>query len=275
MENISINNGYWQTKVITPSKRFKFDSMAMACVDGHSNGVNINGTNYIVSEGRRDISLSKSSNEVQLACISMALDMSKVEKCNVVTSLPYVIYVNDNERNMYEEKIRENTKVDRVITYIEGAAAQLADIGWYKNKLVALHDIGGLTINTMIFENGKLVEGTADSFNMGTIILDNKIKTSLKSKMCRNYTDYQIPYLFSTQDIDIQKIIEEEVDKHFQEFFQELKKKGYPDRVDRRFTGGGALRLQEYIKKNGWYIGEEPQWENALGQYLFGVVKFK
>ena len=113
MENISINNGYWQTKVITPSKRFKFDSMAMACVDGHSNGVNINGTNYIVSEGRRDISLSKSSNEVQLACISMALDMSKVEKCNVVTSLPYVIYVNDNERNMYEEKIRENTKVDR------------------------------------------------------------------------------------------------------------------------------------------------------------------
>ncbi|MBE6070081.1 MAG: ParM/StbA family protein [Clostridium lundense] len=275
MDIISINAGYWETKVISEQGRFKFDSTATKGVDDHYRGVDINGTTYKVGEGKRDISLDKEQNDIQLACIGEALERCKFNMCNLVTSLPYVVYVNDDKRRMYEDKLLKFEKVNKVTTYIECAAAQLADLNWYKGKLVALHDVGGLTINTMIFEDGKLISGTADSFNLGTIILDNKIKTALKSKTYENYTDYQIPYLFESLDPIIKKVISEQITEHFEEFFQELKKKGYPDNINRRFTGGGALRLKDYIHQHNWHIGEEPQWENALGQYAFGMVKFR
>lgn len=275
MEIVSINPGQWETKVITEHGKFKFDSMAVKSIDCHEQGITVNGTKYKVGEGKRDVSLDKEQNDIQLACVGEALRRCKFDKYNVSIPLPYTVYVNEDKRRAYEEKIKEYGKVNEVITYIECAAAQLADINWYKGKLVALHDIGGLTIGTMIFEDGKLVAGTADTFNLGTIILDNKVKTELKSNNCKNFTDYQIPYLFKTQDTNIRKIIDQQIEEHFEEFFQELKKKGYPDVIDRRFTGGGALRLEEYIKKNGWYIGEQPQWENAIGQYAFGAVRFR
>lgn len=275
MEIISINPGYWSTKVVAEQYQFMFDSTATECIDEHSRAINIDGVNYKVGEGRRNIDLNKEENKIQLACVGEALERCKVDVCNIVTSLPYVIYKNEEKRKSYEEKLLMFEKVNKVTTYIECAAAQLADARWYKGKLVALHDIGGLTINTMIFEDGKLVDNTADSFNLGTIILDNKIKTALKSETYKNYTDYQIPYLFSDMDPNIKKIIDREVEKHFEEFLQELKKKGYPDNVDRRFTGGGAIRLREYIEQRNWYIGENPQWENALGQYVFGRLVFR
>ena len=275
METVSINAGYWATKVIYGLGQFMFDSTATKNVDSHYRGIDIEGINYKVGEGKRNIDLNKEQNEVQLACIGEALARCKVDICNLVTSLPYVVYINEDKRRSYEEKLLQFDKVNKVTTYIECAAAQLADARWYKNKLVALHDIGGLTINTMIFEDGKLVDGTADSLNLGTIILDNKIKTVLKSKTYENYTDYQIPYLFKSLAPTIRKIINEQVEEHFEEFFQELKKKGYPDNIDRRFTGGGALRLKEYINNHNWYIGQEPQWENCLGQYAFGAVTFR
>ena len=275
MDIVSINPGYWSTKVITESNQFMFDSTATECIDTHTRCISIDGINYKVGEGRRNIDLNKEENKIQLACVGEALDRCKVDICNIVISLPYVIYENEEKRKSYEERLLKFDKVNKVMTYIECAAAQLADAKWYKNKLVALHDIGGLTINTMVFEDGKLVDNTADSFNLGTIILDNKIKTSLKSETYKNYTDYQIPYLFSCMDSNIKKIIDKEVDKHFEEFLQELKKKGYPDNIARRFTGGGSIRLRDYIEKHNWYIGDNPQWENALGQYVFGRLVFR
>jgi len=275
MDIISINPGYWSTKVVSEQYQFMFDSTATECIDKHSRAINIEGVNYKVGEGRRNIDLNKEENKIQLACVGEALERCNADICDIVTSLPYVIYKNEEKRKGYEEKLLKFEKVNKVTTYIECAAAQLADARWYKGKLVALHDIGGLTINTMIFEDGKLVDNTADSFNLGTIILDNKIKTSLKSETYKNYTDYQIPYLFSCMDSNIKKIIDKEVDKHFEEFLQELKKKGYPDNIARRFTGGGSIRLRDYIEKHNWYIGDNPQWENALGQYVFGRLVFR
>lgn len=271
---ISINNGYWATKVITSKERFIFDSKAELAADEYTNTFIVDGNKYKVGEGRRDIGLDKSANVIQLACISKALSKSTYDEYKIITSLPANIYINKDERKNYTNNIKTlNPKIKDVKIYMEGAAAQLADLEWYKEKLVVLIDIGGLTINIMIFEDGKLVSGTQDTFNLGTIILDNKIRAALTSAMCDNYTDYQIPYLFNSDDQKIKKVIAEEIEKHFEEIDQAIKKKGYPSRIQQRFTGGGALRLKKYIMDvlHG-YIGKDPVWENAQGQFMLGSV---
>ncbi len=271
---ISINNGYWATKVITSKERFIFDSKAELATDEYTNTFLVDGTNYKVGEGRRDIGLDKSANNIQLACISKALSKSTYDEYKIITSLPANIYINKEGREKYANNIKVlNPKIKDVKIYMEGAAAQLADLEWYKGKLVVLIDIGGLTINIMVFEDGKLVYGTQDTLNLGTIILDNRIRAALTSTMCDNFTDYQIPYLFNTDDNKIKKVIDEETERYFSEIDQELKKKGYPSGVEKRFTGGGSLRLKNYIENilHG-YVGKDPVWENAEGQFMLGSV---
>lgn len=276
---ISINNGYWATKVVDGARKYTFESCIEKQIDDYSEGVVIGGVKYKVGEGSRDIGLDKSKNTVQLACIAYALGKCGDIESKVITSLPVNLYVNRNVREEYLEKIlslKTNSKIVDARVYMEGAAAQLYDAAWYQNRLVVLIDIGGLTINVMIFDNGKLVAGTQDSFNLGTIILDNKIRTALSRAGCDNYTDYQIPYLFSSSDPIIEGIVCDVVSEHIEEIRQTLKKKGYPTKIEYRFTGGGSLRIKDYLKRefNG-YIGNNPVWENAIGQYLVGAVIWK
>lgn len=274
---ISINNGYHATKVIQDNKRWKFESKIETMIDDYGTGVSINGIKYKVGVGNRDIDLDKSNNIVQLACIEYAVQQSYFEDAKIITSLPVNLYSNKALKEDYTKKIFTlNNKIKDVRIYMEGAAAQLADLNWYKGKLVALLDIGGLTINTMIFEDGKLVPGTQDSFNLGTIILDNKIRTALASNDCNNYTDYQIPYLFNSSNTDIRMKVDETVWGHLEEVRQTLKKKGYPTNIEYRFVGGGALRLEQYLLNFfGGYISEEALWENALGQYALAKAVWK
>ncbi len=221
MASISINNGYWGTKVKTDTQEFIFESKIQPSVDDYDyNVINLNGKNIVVGKGTNDIELNKTTSEVQKACVIMAIKKSGLSNVNVMSALPVNSYVNKQARNDYLNWLLDIQEINAAKVYMEGAAAVLGDLPWYKNKLVALMDIGGLTINCMIFEDGKLVNNTATSLNLGTIILENRLKTAMQQNDLVSIPDYQVKYLLEQDN----KVVRDVIGEYVQEIKQALKK---------------------------------------------------
>ncbi len=270
MAIISINNGYWGTKVKTDQKEFMFESKIQQTLDEYeTNVITLNNTQIVVGKGTHDIELNKTSSDVQRACVIMALKKGGIQYAKVMSALPVNTYINKSARGEYREWLLGIEGIRETKVYMEGAAAVLADLNWYKGKLIALMDIGGLTINCMIFEDGKLVNNTATSLNLGTIILENRIKTALQQSSLVNVPDYQIKYLIQQDN----HIIRTVVNQYVEEIKQELKKLEYPTNIQFRCTGGGAIRFYDVFKKCfNAYIHQDSIWENVRGLHLMGQV---
>ena len=131
-------------------------------------------------------------------------------------------------------------------------------------------DVGGLTINAMIFDNGKLVPGTAFSCQLGAIILENRIRMVLQQNKLVNIPDYQIKYLLN--DNGVSKVLEE----YMEEIRLEIRKMNYPTKLDFRFTGGGSLKFKNMFEQYfNAFISNDAVWENVRGLYLLSQVVWR
>lgn len=271
MENICINNGYFATKVKTHTKEFQFESKVSKALDKYNANLTLGEELYKVGSGNNDLELDKTTSFTQQACVLYAIQRSTLDKeVRVMSALPINTYSNLRARENYKEWLLCMDRIKECEVYPEGAAATLSDITWYNNRLVCLADIGGLTINFMIFDNGKLVPGTAFSCQLGAIILENRIRIALQQKGLVNIPDYQIKYLLNTNEVS--QILEEYID----EIQLELRKMNYPSKLEYRFTGGGALKFKALFKESfNAYIHEEAVWENVRGLYLLSQVVWK
>lgn len=272
MENICINNGYFATKVKTTNKEFQFESKVTKALDKYDANLLLDGEMYSVGNGSNDLELNKTMSFTQKACITYAIEKSTTDKevC-VMSALPINTYSNGEARQQYKEWLLGMDRVKQCDVYPEGAAATLCDLSWYKDKLVCLMDVGGLTINIMIFDNGKLVPGTAFSCQLGAIMLENRLRMALQQSELVNVPDYQLKYLVDKPQYN--KVIEEYV----VEIKQELKKMSYPTEIQYRFTGGGALKYSNILRTNfnNAYISENAVFENVRGLYLLSEVVWK
>ena len=272
MENICINNGYFATKVKTESKEFMFESKVTKALDKYEANLILDGSMYKVGAGSNDLELDKTISFTQKACISYAINQAtRDDEVRVMSALPINAYSNITARENYKEWLLTIDKVKECEVYPEGAAATLSDLSWYKNKLVCLIDVGGLTANCMIFDNGNLVPGTAFSCQLGAIILENRLRIALQQSDLVNIPDYQIKYL-----VDKPQCMNT-IREYFKELKQELKKMNYPTDIQYRFTGGGAVKYSVLFKGNfkNSYLSQDSVWENVRGLYLLSEVIWK
>lgn len=271
MENISINNGYFATKVKTDSQEFMFESKVTKALDKYEANLILDGEMYRVGAGNTDLELDKRMSFTQKACIAYAIQRTTIDKeVSVMSALPVNTYSNKEARSQYKEWLLSMEGVNRCEVYPEGAAATLCDLSWYSDKLVCLMDVGGLTINCMIFDNAKLVPGTAFSCQLGSIILENRIRMVLQQNNLVNIPDYQIKYLLN--DNRVSKVLEEYVE----EIRLEIRKMSYPTRLDFRFTGGGSLKFKNIFEKYfNSFISNDAVWENVRGLYLLSQVVWR
>lgn len=272
MENISINNGYFATKVKTSNKEFMFESKVTKALDKYDTNLVLGGENYNVGSGSNDLELNKTMSFTQKACISYAIQKATMDKeVRVMSALPINTYSNVEAREQYKEWLLSLDRVKQCEVYPEGAAATLCDLKWYENKLVCLMDVGGLTINCMIFDNGKLVPGTAFSCQLGVIILENRLRMALQQSELVNVPSYQIKYL-----IDKPQCMNT-IREYFKELKQELKKMNYPTSIEYRLTGGGSTKYHVLFGGNfkNSYISQDAVWENVRGLYLLSEVIWK
>lgn len=265
MAFVCINNGYANTKVKIGKEEHIFKSATREAQLEYDNIVDVNGRSLVVGEGEVDVDLNKTSSETQIACIKHALNLSRLKETNVITAMPVNSYLNKQAREEYKEMFKSIRGIKDVTVYMEGMAAMLSDYGWYKNKLVCLLDIGGLTINSMLIDNCNLVPGTAFSMQLGTIILENRIRKALEQNSLCNVPSYQIKYL--TQSHEAMNVLREYV----KEIKQSLKKANYPTHIDYRLTGGGSLEYQTFLKAQfNAYLSQDAIWENVRGLHIVG-----
>ncbi len=272
MENISINNGYFATKIKTDTKEFQFESRVTKALDKYEANLVLDGEVYRVGAGSNDLELNKTMSFTQKACIAYAIQKATIDKqVSVMSALPINTYSNKEAREQYKEWLLSLDRVERCEVYPEGAAATLSDLSWYNDKLVCLMDVGGLTINCMIFDSGKLVPGTAFSMQLGAIILENRIRMALQQSELVNVPDYQIKYLADKPQC--MNVIRE----YIREIRQELKKMNYPTDIEYRFTGGGALKYSTVFKADfiDAYLSQDAVWENVRGLYLLSQVVWR
>lgn len=271
--NICINNGYFATKVKTDTQEFQFESKVTKALDKYEANLILAGEMHRVGAGSNDLELDKTNSFTQKACIAYAIQKTTIDKeVRVMSALPINTYSNAQAREDYKKWLLGIDRIKECEVYPEGAAATLSDLSWYSDKLVCLMDVGGFTINSMIFDNGKLVPGTAFSCQLGAIILENRIRVALQQTGLVNVPEYQIKYLTKNGN----KVIDKVLENYIEELKLELRKMNYPTQLDFRLTGGGTLKFrglfEKYFKA---FISDYEVWENVRGLYLFSKVVWK
>ena len=149
--------------------------------------------------------------------------------------MPISTYRNKEARKNYEDMLRSFPEIINVKLFMEGMSGVLDNLSYYANKLTTVVDIGGLTINVMLVDDGKLVQDSPFSLNLGSIIINNRIKKALEQSNLCVVHEKQIKYMKDTTQY--QTVIKE----YMNEIQQELKKHNYPTNIQIRFIGGGAL----------------------------------
>jgi hypothetical protein len=290
MKLCAIDNGYYETKVKTEDRMYKFQSKIQKATD-ENNTISYEGETYTIGEGKDDLLNNKTQGYVHKLCTLRALaeQTEDEEDFNLILDLPLIHYYNDDFRDEFKalmsktEVIRHNGKLKKInikkcSIIPQGLAALYANnISEHKEKMVAVLDIGGLTIDGCIVENLKPIKESMFTINLGTKILENRIKTALNKKYLLNIQDYEIPYIMQDgiKGIDCNTVIQSVYEEYFETLTREMITKNWSvETLKMLGIGGGILRLQDTINfyYNNFKVSANPVFDNVTGIYNIGKV---
>lgn len=281
-----------EKKIILKTKVDEYSGEGLLEKDTHI--VRFRDKEYIVGEGANisnfDVSKNNEHHIISLLT-ALALNVDNRDGIGVCAGMPISLFFNRDERESFKSSllIQEPVIVDDVLRYINIDKVMILPetIGiiyknpqYYKDKLVAVIDIGGLNTNGAIYRNGKPIRNTAFTINEGGNILENKVKKELNIRLGLNYQDYEIPYLMKDgvkvkgkDNKEGNQIVKDIKEKHIESIVQEMKKNNWNvDSIDIMFTGGGSLLLNEDIMRRleNAIISSSALWDNARAFYLGG-----
>lgn len=294
MQICAIDNGYYDTKVKTHNKLFKFRSKIQSYNEEDVNNNTIlehNNKKYLIGHGKDTLEIKKTNNIIHKICTitSLAQVTDIVDEFNIIVALPMGHYLNKNFRDEYKDyianpntmhiKINNQEKyltIKNIVIFMQSAAALYAyNPTQYQNKIIGIIDFGGLTVDGGIFHNLTPIPESIFSINAGTLILYNKIKTTLNKIKCLNIQDYEIPYLINTKNKD--PIIQEVIDEHFQSIIREMRAHNWSiETIKMVGIGGGILKIKNVINNyiSNLTISPNPIYDNVLGLYNIAKVVF-
>lgn len=256
MKIVAIDNGYYATKVEVERNCFSIKSKYTQDNDGD---FEYKGKKYSFGHGTYNIDHNKTENDLHRLMTYYVLSRltQSQEEFKLIVSLPmlhYKTHKEDFREYLMNEKLittrlkdeNKTFKITDCTVFLQGAGALYAyNPGEYKNKLIGLLDIGGLTAQGAVFEDLKPIKETMFTIDAGGIILNNKIKTRLNEKYGLNIQDYEVPYLTGYED-DISEIL----DEHFSEIKLEMKKKNWSiETLPILATGGSSIMAHRYLPK--------------------------
>ncbi|MTI47861.1 MAG: ParM/StbA family protein [Firmicutes bacterium] len=243
---------------------------------------------YIVGEkGNYSTDLEKANHKNTKIMVYTMLAIGSMEKyitTNLVLGLPIGLYSNHKEKmkNLFKNDFANITvndkekfiKITGIEVFPEAAGAYYNQP--HRNCLII--DLGGLSIDTADFENGKLIKHS--TYSMGTMKLYSKIANRLNSIYDLNFTEWNIPRVFDEglyiygerQDLDVDDILESHTLEIIERLKLEYDLKAYKNIC---LTGGGSILLESYLKR---YMPQcepiESIFANARGFYNVGKVIF-
>lgn len=285
MVTIAVNTGYYCTKVKSKQREFAFESRLSKAHFKDSTFI-LDGEGYKLEEGAFNVEGEKSKNEIQRACMAYAIaKATQSNEVRVITTLPMAQYINKDARESYKEHLLQKIyinypeerciQIKEAIIFMEGAAAVYNSIDRFRGQLKGVIDWGGKTINAAIFEDCKPVSNTIITLDMGILILEEKIRNAINQKLQRNMQDYQMRYIYNTNNMEEKRIVEEVINDHVEELRQKLMLSNWDLKgIEVVGTGGGALKLEKYLKQSfhGIEISTDAQFENVRGLWNIAQV---
>lgn len=242
---------------------------------------------YSVGEGVRDIQ-SRVDSEVHKICTMYdILDHSKnLDRVDVMLALPANYFLNREYRDKYKGilgkvisgEINGEYKtvfINRVEVYMEGAAAYLLHKDKYKGP-VGLIDVGGNTINAMIFIDGKIVKESIVTMDLGMLKIERELIDTLNTKHPGwNVQSYEVKGLLNDAG---DRVVSMLLDKYALQIKGALlEKKWNIGRIPVIATGGGASDLEVPLKTvfGNVNIVSDGVFDNVRGMWSVGRTLFK
>jgi hypothetical protein len=295
----AIDNGFGDTKFKTEDLMSKFKSrVQIATEDLNSSIIEYEGIRYKIGSGQDDIGLQKTRKEIHRLCTIAALSQSMNEdtkEFRVVVGQPLMQYKNKEAREEFRKYVAMpettiNTKLNNKpkkiiirdsIVFAQGAAALYSDtnkLQEYKKGLIAVVDWGSITINGFICEGLNPIPDTMFTENLGITILFDRIKTAINSRLSLNVQDYEIPYLLNSTLREMEVIIREVEDEHFEDIIKVMRKKNWSvETISMLGVGGGFLVVKDIYRKffGSLEISQNPVYANVIGMFNVGRMIWK
>lgn len=300
---VAIDNGYWGTKVFSKDNQFSFRSKYEKTTDtfnrNNTYSLFFEGESYIVGDGatQDNIEYDKTQNELAKICTYAALSkMSNYVGMNFNLMVGYPLKLYSANKEIYSDYLKTDGFIDcdldgekkvfnipNVIVLPQGAGALYSDVNRFKNKLVAILDIGGLTINGCIFDNLNLIRNTTFTEDMGIFILFNEIKKALDAQFGINIQEYEIPDIIkSGLKINGGKYkneslitVSEVMEKHVDDIKKVCKKNKWNiGNLEILLIGGGSIVLEKQLLNQIPYssLTQDPLNDNVKGFYKAGEL---
>lgn len=253
--------------------------------------VEYEGSKYIIGEkGNYSTDLMKAKHNNTKLLILTAIALSNQEdyiSTPIVTGLPIGLFssnkndmkglfrINDIER-IAINGIRKTIRITGIEVFPEAAGAFYSQN--YTDGLII--DIGGLSIDTALFQNKKLVKFS--TYSMGIMKLYSKIANKINSQYDLSLTEWDIENILTDGLYIYGQKVELEIDylvkEHVQQIIERLKLE-YDLKVINNIllTGGGSYWISKYFKKElpQAKLMENAQFANAVGYRNIGKVIFK
>ena len=278
-----LNSGYCNTKVITQGKKALYETKAIEQeeTDGKTL-VTADGRSFAIGDGLRDLT-KKQDNEVQLLCSEYAiLKYAASRDINIVTTMPANMFLNKEYRLQFQQSylgihrgwvdgVYKEVEVHNCKVVMEGAAAYIAHKQQFNNSTVGILDIGGNTINLMIYQKDHVLKDTIATLDLGTIKLSRELIDKINISKGWNVQDYELQEIL--QEGSCNAIVDKEIAGFVKRIKQALQEKRWNiERIPLFATGGGALLLeQELIRQfNNIRVSQTGLWDNALGLNIIG-----
>jgi plasmid segregation protein ParM len=187
------------------------------------------------------------------------------------------------DKDYYEDKL---FKVSECTVLPQGAGALYSEPEKWKDKLVAIIDIGGNTVNGCIADNLNIVRESKFTEKLGILILQNEIKKKLDSEYGVDIQGYEMGgimrdriYKKFGQSIEkSREIIEEIMKNHVKNIKKVMRKnkyniEGLPYIL---LVGGGSLVLKDYLCKvfPQAVMIDDPVYANVKGFYEVGRILY-
>lgn len=271
---VSIDNGYWSTKVFSLqySKehlfrfRSKIEKSNLSLIHNKNNTYkfSLDAEHYLVGSGANNftIDINKTNNHLHklLTYTALAILAPKGTRTDfhLTAMYPLNIYTKQNKKEFEKylmtdylsptlNDTQKTFSVRNCLVFPQSVTAAYSNPELFKNKIVGILDVGGLTAQGCILKNFNLVKDSIFTEHLGGLILRNRIKKELNSKYNLNLQDYEMSQVIQ-QGIppypESAKLIQEIIHQHLTEIRRTMQLSNWNIKtLNIVLIGGGTLLI--------------------------------
>ncbi len=299
---VALNRNNQMEKVYFRTKVFKLNNNMGLEAQGKSYNVTLEGEDYIIGDQGEEIdyAVDKANINHKLATYTAATQLlDDFKAIRLVIGCPTSIYRNKSLRNDYKDyiwntgsvKVVVNNKlhsflIENVLVLPEGSGIVYTKPELFKDKRVAVIDLGGLNMNFTIYDNLVPQPSSMFTINHGYAEIETKLTNELNSLYGTSFMSSDVQNILKQGGVKIKgkidpkssNVIDSIIEQYMIKLIQETRKNNFNlDMMDVVFVGGTSLLIHDKILHHLPHatIMNNALWANVEGFYKIGAIKYE